>query len=743
MKNFLIIYSILLLIFSSINGHFHETQLPKSYGHIHQLQPPILNLSYSSSSLSNNNNDDQEEINIPVTITMDATTTIATNIGDESFTQRNDEDDLMEQSFNNNNNNVPPNRSNVIQYIWNVYNFSDILSSEQELIFSPRFYLSEPGYRLQMLLITNTTYSDLISYLGVFFRIVAGDYDSEVEWPYKYRTILSVIKHEELDDWTTNAILTGNFDNNKIHTKYNHTIIPNIDECRLRSAFLRPNSDIEYSSNADGCGNRRHIPLWTLKSENYLKDDTLILLLTVYLENDIEEKTFHKALMSMRYNELVSNYLWTIDRFSEKKNESISTGKIAILNADPFYTHPNGYLIQLFLTILPKRNAFAISIAFVQGDHDRYLQWPFPYPFEMAIVDQSPDYWKRDLSIKVKPSKSDCGTEPFSQPGSQPEFCFLTIQSLQVLSLTHYNFLLDDTLKIRFTTRFERYSSRQRSSILLRNNRLVSEFNWLLPGLVARFQRYISEQQQSNNNGATSRVTTGKNNNHTSSSMKTHRFVSDEFYTNGQGYLCQLVLTVSIKTISTKSNSIIDTNNTIDSLPSYEESTQEILLFSLELVIIEGEYDRFLDWPFNNAYELAIVGYKNLVNPADQISNNGGGGDGGQFYFDESKSQQQQQPKQRTNSKLIVPIAQIENGLCSKESFQKPIKQNPPCGIKEFVQMDLSSDRQQMMKSAKEMTMNSDGRISNNNPQQQQQNNELGSLSKTDEDLHLRVRIYL
>ncbi|OTF72959.1 hypothetical protein BLA29_008937, partial [Euroglyphus maynei] len=272
-------------IINSIDGHFHETQFPKSYGHVHQLQPPMLNLSYASSL-------NDEEIN-PVTVaeSFDVSSLTTTTSPSELFAQ---EDGSVEQSsFNNENQQaILTDKTNVIQYVWNVYNFSDILYSGQDLIFSPRFYLSEPGYRLQMLLITNTTYSDMVSYLGVFFRIVAGDYDSEVEWPYKYRTVLSVLKHEELDDWTNKAV-AGNLD--KLHTKYNHTIIPNLDECRLRSAFLRPNSDIEYSSNTDGCGNRRHIPLMALESDHYLKDDTLILLLTVYLDNDFEEKTFHKA----------------------------------------------------------------------------------------------------------------------------------------------------------------------------------------------------------------------------------------------------------------------------------------------------------------------------------------------------------------------------------------------------------------------------------------------------------------
>lgn len=154
---------------------------------------------------------------------------------------------------------------------------------------------------------------------------------------------------------------------------------------------MRPNSDIETGANTDGCGNRRHIPLSKLESDRYMQDDTLLVMVTVFLNSEPSSiNYFRQATMSMRYNELVSNYVWNISDFKQKQKETVSSNQIAILTSNPFYTHSNGYLIQLFLTILPKRNAFAISTAFVQGDHDRYLQWPFPYAFEMAIVDQSP-----------------------------------------------------------------------------------------------------------------------------------------------------------------------------------------------------------------------------------------------------------------------------------------------------------------------------------------------------------------
>lgn len=313
----------------------------------------------------------------------------------------------------------------VMQFLWRVYNFSKIANDGQlELLFSPRFYLNTDlksststsassnsipnmAYRLQLLLVTNTTYVDNISYLGVFFRIVAGDYDGSLEWPYKYRTVLSILEHDQLASASrtttgSNTSSEGVLEAPILYSEWNHTVVPNIDECRLRSAFLRPNSDSDTGSNTDGCGNRRHMPLSQLLHPQdgsstgrftTAEDDTLLVLITVHLtEADTEASSLHfsQAALSMRYNDLVSNFEWTIEQFSKKEKEATEKGRIAILTSSPFYTHTNGYLLQLFLTVLPKRNAFAISIAFVQGDHDRYLQWPFPYAFEMAIVDQSP-----------------------------------------------------------------------------------------------------------------------------------------------------------------------------------------------------------------------------------------------------------------------------------------------------------------------------------------------------------------
>lgn len=433
--------SILLLLFCTAaqSLHTHENHLPKGWGEVQQLRV----VSPSSATLEADRAGSLSLVNAAV---VDQRTAAGAGAGINVFESDLGEDGTVFElpakarpsstfSSSSSSSSSPahpspisppaaaassPTQAPVVQFLWRVYNFSSISNAGQELLFSPRFYLNTDslktplpnmGYRLQLLLVTNTTYVDNISYLGVFFRIVAGDHDGQLEWPYKYRTVLSILEHDQLTAATTRTGENGTsssfsetlLDSPILFSEWNHTVVPNIDECRLRSAFLRPNSDSDTGANTDGCGNRRHMPLSALMvnssrgegnhPHSFTTDDTLLVLVTVHLSEvnrDAASLHFSQAVMGMRYNDLVSNFEWTIEGFSRREKEATERGRIAILTSSPFYTHQNGYLLQLFLTVLPKRSAFAISIAFVQGDHDRYLQWPFPYAFEMAIVDQSP-----------------------------------------------------------------------------------------------------------------------------------------------------------------------------------------------------------------------------------------------------------------------------------------------------------------------------------------------------------------
>lgn len=138
--------------------------------------------------------------------------------------------------------------------------------------------------------------------------------------------------------------------------------------------------------------------------------------------------------------------------------------------------------------------------------------WPFPHQFEVALIDQSPEYWRRDYSVSLDASSADCGSAPFFQPtGQQPEFCFVTVQSIELLTLTHYNFIRNDTLKVRFTTKLNTFPRRKVASIGIHNGWLVAEYAWLVPDIEDKLNRFDYSGRR----------------------IKT--FVSDMFYTNQQG----------------------------------------------------------------------------------------------------------------------------------------------------------------------------------------------------------------
>ena len=234
----------------------------------------------------------------------------------------------------------------------------ELCAGSLPVILSPKFYTSQPGFRLQLLLVPNSTYSDGNSYLGLFVRLVTGSFDSDLNWPYQFKTELSLL------DLNSSLPL----DERK---NVSFTITPNRDVCRLRSAFLRPSTDTDNSPRPDGCGNRRHVPLVQLfETKNVYVLNNEIVIRTVVALNDVGE-SYQKAKTAMKFNTLVSEYVWSIPGFTKIQSNSMENDTVAILSSDPFYTNENGYLMQMFLTLLPKKRAFAISTAFVQGDFDR------------------------------------------------------------------------------------------------------------------------------------------------------------------------------------------------------------------------------------------------------------------------------------------------------------------------------------------------------------------------------------
>ncbi|RWS28090.1 hypothetical protein B4U80_04807 [Leptotrombidium deliense] len=522
---------------------------------------------------------------------------------------------------------------NGITFNWKIPKINDLIEKGLQMIKSPRFYISEPGYRFQLLLTPNTTYTDNSQYFGVFFRLVTGIHDSKLKFPFQQRVNLTV------------------YSNNQNKSDISFVVTPNTDPCRLRSAFLRPTTEYDQSTRPDGCGNRRHIAMSAL--DNYLVNNTLTVSFTVL--PDIGEP-FKEATLSMKYNSFVSEYVWNINNFTATEKESRDHETISVMSSEPFYTHPKGYLMQMFVTLLPQKKAFAISTALAQGDYDRYsyyfrllslkflifsfifftyksnllslsLIWPFPYGFEVAIVDETPGYWQRDYVVKLHPSTSDCGTAPFLHPNGFPQFCFVTIQSTQLLQLTHYQFIVNDTIRIRFTTKFNEFNSRDIASLNMdQNGKLYAEYSWLIADLENKIEKFDF------------------------SGRKIKLYKSNEFYTNGQGYLLQLILTVNC---TEKNNSYL----------------------GLEMAINEGKYDSILSWPFNKTFQLIISNEREGENAQDDVL----------LHLNAKSSELQNSVERKHRKDVIIEINPSTDEQCDRRSFMKPIESNEPCGRKNLI----------------------------------------------------------
>lgn len=242
-----------------------------------------------------------------------------------------------------------------------------MVSANLPLVLSPKFYtlgegtIVAEGFHLQMILIPNSTYSDNTSHLGIFFRLVTGQYDSKLIWPYQFKTVISVVPMEPSPGLEEISM----------------TILPNRDSCRLRSAFLRPSIDSDNNPRPDGCGSRRIIDLTQLglfangsvSTSPYVVNNTLHIRMKVF-EGDTGE-SYASATLGLKFNEFISEYVWNVNEFERTQQESFLTKRVAVLSSEPFYTHSSGYLFQLFLTLLPSKHAFAISAALLQGDFDR------------------------------------------------------------------------------------------------------------------------------------------------------------------------------------------------------------------------------------------------------------------------------------------------------------------------------------------------------------------------------------
>lgn len=152
-------------------------------------------------------------------------------------------------------------------YIWRISDYkSKYLESAykgaKELTCQP-FYSSRHGYKVSASVFLNGYGSSDNKYLSLYFKILPGEYDNLLEWPFRLPVTFTLYDQAGEQDKRRNIV---------------ERFMPD----PTRKQFKKPHPDMESL----GFGYPKFVSLETLKTKNYIKDDIL------YIGIKVDNKSF-------------------------------------------------------------------------------------------------------------------------------------------------------------------------------------------------------------------------------------------------------------------------------------------------------------------------------------------------------------------------------------------------------------------------------------------------------------------
>ncbi|GIY52698.1 uncharacterized protein CEXT_428981 [Caerostris extrusa] len=147
---------------------------------------------------------------------------------------------------------------------------------------------------------------DGLNYFGLWFSVIPGPYDKELQWPFPYPVNLTLV--------TRNGALPS--------------VSAVLGRCR------------PTTRDKQGCGRAFLVPHEHVLEGSYFMGGSLLIRASVLLDNkDLVPK---KARVFMRNQQLVSEFLWQVDALPSHESP---------VSSPPFRLDKDGYLLQLQLTL--------------------------------------------------------------------------------------------------------------------------------------------------------------------------------------------------------------------------------------------------------------------------------------------------------------------------------------------------------------------------------------------------------
>ena len=150
--------------------------------------------------------------------------------------------------------------------LWKLDNYGKKLQAAQKEqaieVKSPSFYTHRHGYKLQLSAFLNGNGSGLNSHLSLYIRVLPGEYDSLLEWPFSHDITFTILDQGD-----------------PLSSKRSHISVRFTPDPTWKN-FQQPTSDSGDDSNL-GFGYPKFVSHKELKDNNYLKGGSLFVKATV------------------------------------------------------------------------------------------------------------------------------------------------------------------------------------------------------------------------------------------------------------------------------------------------------------------------------------------------------------------------------------------------------------------------------------------------------------------------------
>ena len=93
-------------------------------------------------------------------------------------------------------------------FVWKISNFATVMeaarTNQQRVIVSDPFYSSKNGYKFVLELYPdgyhaeNNAEDEKVDFMSIYLRVLVGEYDGRLAWPFKYSVVISLLNLSEL-----------------------------------------------------------------------------------------------------------------------------------------------------------------------------------------------------------------------------------------------------------------------------------------------------------------------------------------------------------------------------------------------------------------------------------------------------------------------------------------------------------------------------------------------------------------